>query len=206
MAPLSWNLLGWAYQDGIRNLRETFAAATDGVKERLRASYEAVDEYDRQVAAGAEPLIERDEDGIVICDQRDMLIYHTTTAEEAKDALNKALAISMFHHWERSARQWTSVTNGRFSTLRDRVIADGQEVHPGLYDFYLVVNLLKHGNRRHGCELLERRPGWFRRRLADPGPGLEWYEEVRLSDADLDELFEILTASGPDISTQPRKC
>lgn len=37
-------------------------------------------------------------------------------------------------------------------------------MNPGLWDLYLAVNLLKHGHRRHGCDLLERRPRWFRRR------------------------------------------
>ena len=205
MAPFTWNLLGWTYQDGVRNLRETFAAATDGLNQRLRAAYDAVDEYDRRVEAGAEPEIERDEDGVVICDYRDILIYQTTTAEEAKEALNKALAISMFHYWERSARQWTFVSDGSFATLRNRVVADGHSVHPELHDLYLVVNLLKHGNRRHGHELLQRRPGWFRRTLIDPAPGLEWYEEVHLSDGDVEELFEVLAASGPEINTKPRR-
>lgn len=201
MAPLTWNLIGWTYQDGIRNLRETFAAATEGVNQRLQAAYEALDEHDRQVAARGDPQIERDDDGCVIYDHRDTLIYQTTTAEEAKDALNKAIVIAIFHHWERSAREWTSLANGKFKTLCDEVLAKGYAIDPRLDDLHLVVNLLKHANAKHGVELMERRPQWFRRTFAPASPRIEWYEEVSLGDADVDELFGIVAASGPDDRT-----
>lgn len=160
-----------------------------------------MDAHDRQVAAGADPQIDRDENGCVIYDHRDILIYQTTTAEEAKDALNKAIVIAMFHHWERSAREWTGLANGKFTTLWDQVLTHGYPLDPRLDDLQLVVNLLKHANMKHGIELVARRPQWFRRAFAPSNPRIEWYEEVRLGDKDVDELFGIVAASGPNDRT-----
>ncbi len=75
------------------------------------------------------------------------------------------------------------------------------DAHVHLDDLHLIVNLLKHANAKHGIELVARRPQWFRRAFAPAKPRIECYEEVRLGDKDVDELFGIVAASGPDDRT-----
>jgi hypothetical protein len=197
MAKLTWNFLGWIYQDGIRSLRATFEAASDGINRKIQEAYTALSDYDASIEAGAPPQIERDENGVVIEDHRDILIYHTQTAEETKSALNKALAITLFHHWERAARSWTKREHGRFATLCAHVRENGYPIDAKLEDLHLVVNLLKHANVRHGVALQSKRPDYFRRTFDGTRGTDEWYDELNLTDDHIAEFFDIIAASGP---------
>lgn len=199
MVKLKFNALGYIYQDGIRNLRRMFDAASEGLNRHLQAAYNEVDQYDRDVAAGAPEQIERDEEtGQVIFDHRDGLIYQTVTAEEAKNALNKSIAITAFHHWERSARDWTKTPQTEnFFKLRAAVIAKGYPISPGLQIVYLLGNLLKHGNAKHGVELYEKRPDFFRRKFDPSNAKVEWFDEIAINDDQVSGIFRILEQSGP---------
>jgi hypothetical protein len=197
MAKLSWNVVGWIYQDGITHLRGTFEAATDGINRRAQDAYRAVDEYDAEIEAGAPRQVERTDDGDIVSDYRDVLLYHTETAEDAKWALNKAFAVAMFHHWERSARDWTGREHGGFDKLVPAVEARGYPISPKLSTLNRTVNLLKHANPKDGVALYNERPDLFRRSLDTSDEKVEWYEEVRLKDEHVFEFFDVLAASGP---------
>jgi hypothetical protein len=199
MAQFNFNMLGFIYEDGIRNLRKMCDAASEGLNRHLQAAYDEVDQYDRNVKAGTPEQVERDDEtGQVIYDHRETLIYHTTTAEEAKSTLNKSIVITAFHHWERSARYWTKMPqNKNFFELRAAVTAEGYPVSPDLVILYLLANLLKHGNPKHGAELYERRPRLFRREFDPSHPRVEWFEEIDLSDDQVSEFFDIIAVSGP---------
>lgn len=202
MVKLTWNVLGWIYQDGIRSLRETFEAALEGINERMQSAYREIDEYDASVRAGAPPQTEIDENGVVIDDYRDVLIYKTITAEETKSALNKALAIALFHHWERAARGWTKASHGKFITLRNHVLQTGYPIHPKLDDLHLLVNLLKHANAKHGLPLFEQRPDLFREQFTPSRSRIEWYDELYVSDQHVAEFIDVIANSGP-VATPP---
>lgn len=199
MVRLNFNPLGYIYQDGIRNLRRMFDAASEGLNRHLQAAYDEVDQYDRDVKAGAPEQIERDEEtGQVIFDHRDGLTYQTVTAEEAKNALNKSIAITAFHHWERSARDWTKTPQSKnFFKLRAAVTAKGFHVSPDLVIVYLLANLLKHGNAKHGAKLREMRPDFFRRKFDRSNANVEWFDEITINDDQVSEIFRILAQSGP---------
>lgn len=198
MAKLNFNALGFLYEDGIRNLRRVFEAASDGLNRHLQVTYDELDEHDRAVKAGADPQIEYDDDGRPVLDYRDILIYHTTTAEEAKGTLNKSIAITAFHLWERSARDWTGLSQKKnFFELRDAVAAKGCPISPRLIQVYLLANLLKHGNEKHGNDLFIRRPDFFRTGFSPEHSHVEWFDDVNLSDDHVAEIFDVIAASGP---------
>lgn len=197
MAKLNWNFVGWIYQDGVTHLRGTFESASEGIKHRAQEAYRAVDEYDVEIAAGAPRQVERTEEGDIISDYRDVLLYHTETAEDAMWALNKAFAIAMYHHWERSARDWTLKEHGGFDKLVPAVEKCGYPISPKLATLNCVVNLLKHANPKDGVALYKERPDLFRRHFDTSSGRFEWYEEVRLTDEHIAEFFDVLAASGP---------
>jgi hypothetical protein len=199
MAQLNFNVLGFIYQDGIRNLRKMWDAASEGLNRHLQAAYDEVELYDRSVKTGTPAQIEcDDETGQVIYDHRDTLIYHTTTAEEAKSTLNKSIVITAFHHWERSARDWTRMPqNKNFFELRTAVTAKGYPVSNDLVILYLLANLLKHANPKHGAVLYEKRRDFFRRDFDPSHARIEWFEEIDLSDDQVTEIFDTLAACGP---------
>ncbi len=149
------------------------------------------------VAAGGDPRIERDDDGIVIDDHRDVLIYRTTTAEDAVGTFHKATVLSLFHHWERSARDRTGQPHGKFTTLSGLVEAEGYAIDPALADIHLLANTLKHANDKHGAELYARRRDYFRRDLDPTAGNIEWFEEIDLSATDIRDILSVLRSSGP---------
>ena len=198
MVQLSWDVLGFIYEDGIRGLRTMFERAAVGLDHHIKAAYVELGNFDRAVEAGADSQIECDEDtGQVIYDHRDMLLYNTTTAEETKSILNKSIAVAAFHHWERSARDWTKRPNGKFATLCELVKAKGYPISPKLEQLYMLVNLLKHSNSKDGIKLYDIRPDLFRR-VFNPTLGQsDWYAEILLSDDHMMEIFQVITTSGP---------
>ncbi len=46
MAALEFNLLGYLYQDGLRNLEQMFDAAGEGLDRHLKSAYAEVDDFD----------------------------------------------------------------------------------------------------------------------------------------------------------------
>jgi hypothetical protein len=91
-----------------------------------------------------------------------------------------------------------------FFELRDAVSAKGYPVSRDLVIVYLLANLLKHGNPKHGAKLFVKRPDLFRRMLDVLHPSIEWFDEINLSDDHVAEIFEIIAASGPKIDSVPR--
>src|SRR3546814_7916557 len=71
-------------------------------------------------------------------------------AEEALMSLRKAYAVAIYHHWERSALQWTNRKNEKHDDLARRVLAMGYPIDPHLHVVRDLANLLKHDNDRWG--------------------------------------------------------
>lgn len=202
MVKLNFNPRGYLYQDGLKSLRAAFASASEGIERECRRTYDAIDAHDAAVAKGADPQIERDDNGLIVDDYRDHLIYHSTVAEEARTALNKAFAITIFHQWERAARDWTGKPNGKFVTLCAAVAAKGYPVSPKLAELHVLANLLKHANSKWGVQLQALRTDFFRQSFDASLSKIDWYEEVELSNEHVGELFETVAASGPNPQTK----
>src|SRR3546814_2456369 len=67
--------------------------------------------------------------------------------------LRKAYAVAIYHHWERSALQWTNRKNEKHDDLARRVLAMGYPIDPHLHVVRDLANLLKHDNDRWGLKL-----------------------------------------------------
>lgn len=200
MAPISYNLLGWLHQEGLSRLRDSYLSAMDGIGLRIKAAYDDIDQHDKEVAETNNDQIERDDDGNVIVDPRDILLYSAEIAEETESDLNKAFAIAIFHYWERSARSWTKKHSGKFTTLVHDVEAIGYSVDGELKNLHLVVNLLKHANSKHANLLMQESSKYLKEDNYNDAISHEWYDEVLLNKKDILNFFKIAEMSGPTLS------
>src|SRR3546814_10680611 len=64
-------------------------------------------------------------------------------AEEALMSLRKAYAVAIYHHWERSALQWTHRKNEKHDDLARRVLAMGYPIDPHLHFVRVLATLMK---------------------------------------------------------------
>ena len=192
---------GYAFQEGIRTLRNSFDTANLALTEGLNAANAKVDALDAQVRAGtlsAEMITSGD--AMSLEDYRDWLIWDTLAGEEALNALNKSFAITIFHHWERSAREWCERPNGKFATLCEDVMSKGLSIDAKLEQLHALVNLLKHGNEKWGVELHAIRPDYFKAGFDAAASEIDWYDEVVLDHVQIEEMFATVQNSGPSIT------
>lgn len=194
MAPLP-DLQTIIFKSGIDTLRTALRVATKALIDETQQIDELISAY---LASGVLDG-ERDEDGVVLWDREDQLGWEKDVIEDALMALRKSFALAAFHHWERSARQWTSYdkmdNEGLFLRLRQKSIT----VHPRLQAVRDLVNTLKHDNASRGRQLLVSWPQVFPKKFTErPGKRTPWYEAIYLDDALVEEVFAIVAASGPD--------
>jgi len=200
MTSVQWNFQGYVYQEGISVLNAAYHAAADALQEEWERAREEARAYQEGVASGAREWIGEMEDGHVLWDQEQVLEMEIESKREGQSALRKAFALSIYHHWERGARNWTGNHDRDHNKLVKAVKAMGIKVSPRLVAVKDLANLLKHDNDRRGADLLESWPEV----LPDANRGknrTDWYGAVRLSDQHLTEALNIIAASGPDAKT-----
>jgi hypothetical protein len=202
MTKLNLNLAGFSFQHGLKILESSFQAALPGLTDGVVKADAALKEYD---AAGVF-IGERDEEtGDIYWDQSQVLAFELEMAEIARQELRKAYAIAAYHHWERYVRVWTGKDNLRtHDDMTAATLAEGYPIHAYLDRVRLLVNTLKHDNRRWGMALFE---AWREAYRSDFRPRqvgrVYWAEAVSLTDNQIAELFATLAASGPTAESYP---
>jgi len=205
MAALNFNMQGYVYQEGVRVLMSAYAAAADALHEEWMRAQEEAQAYLEDVASGEREWIgERDEDGYVIWDQEQVHEMEIESKREAQSALRKAFILSLYHHWERSARTWTGDDRRDHNKLASSVEALGYPISPRLGAVRDLANLLKHDNDKRGAEVMVTWPAVLATGVPKLGRRTDWYEAVRLTDDHVAEAFNIVAASGPDEKLLPR--
>jgi hypothetical protein len=203
MVAFEFSVRGYTFQEGVRTLRNSFDTANLALTESLNIANAKVDRFDAEVKAGtlSDEMITGD-DAMSLEDYRDWLIWDTLTGEEALNALNKSFAITVFHQWERSAREWCGRPNGKFATLCEDVMSKGLSIDAKLAQLHALVNLLKHGNAKWGIELHSIRPDYFKAGFDPAASEIDWYDEVILDHTQIEEMFTTVQNSGPSINFQ----
>lgn len=197
MVKLNFNWRGYMYQDGINSIRLSYDTAAQALEQQTQRTYDEITDYNANFEAGDQSGIERDDDGHVVWDQADMLIYQSTAAEEALNTLRKAFAIVLYHHWERSIREWVQSKHGKHDTLVAVAAATGQSTDPLVNDLRTLVNTLKHNNDNWGKPLHKYRPDLFKGNFKITQPDPDWYDEIEISGQALLDFFSAVSASGP---------
>lgn len=199
MAKLNFNMQGLVFQGGVDTLRSGFDTAVDALRSAWTRSQQDLEAYEAAVAADPSQWIGEEEDGHVLWEQSQMLEISIADAEEALLALRKAFVIAVYHHWERAARRWTLLTvRADHKALSAGTLATGYPVNPKLEAVLHLVNTLKHDSATKGERLLAAWPEVFSPGFT-PTSRTHWYEAVRVTDAQVLEVCEIVASSGPTV-------
>lgn len=204
MAKLNINWRGYSYQAGVEVLVQSYLASQQALEDGIERAQEEALGYQQAIDQGIEePQIEYDDDGTPIVDHADVLAWNVDLAQEASMALRKAFIIAAYHHWERSARGWTSSQHGKHDKLVALSQEKGYPIHPRLAAIRDLVNLLKHDNSAWGDKLLASWPQLlspaFKAKIVT-----DWYEAVQLRNEHVTEVLDALAASGPHSTMMPK--
>jgi hypothetical protein len=199
MAGLNFDLRAYIFQEGVKVLRTSYGDAENAVKARLAKVLQDAEDYQASLRDGEGWIGERTDDGHVIWDHEGVLEMQAEKADEALQSLRKAFVISTYHQWERSARWWTASPPSVDSHLKlvGRVVGAGIRVDSRLSAVRDLSNLLKHGNARCGRALRASWPELLHIRWRQGHEPSDWYEAVRLDEAHVHEVLDIVSASGP---------
>jgi hypothetical protein len=189
------------YQDGVNSIRLSYDSAARALKLDTERAYDEISDYNAKVLAGDQSGIERDEDGQVLWDEADVLVHRSLQAEDALNTLRKAFVIVLYHHWERSVREWVKSKNGKHDALVTAAAAIGQPTDPLLDDLRLLVNTLKHDNERWAEPLHKKRADLFKPEFKITQTDPDWYNEIEVSGTALLDFFSAVSASGPTTNT-----
>lgn len=202
MVALTFNMQGYAFQEGIRVLIAAHETTAEALHEELQRAKGNALAYQGEVERGETEWIgERDEDGHVIWHQEQVHDMEIESKVEGEAAVRKAFILALYHHWERSARIWTGSDKRDHDKLVAAVEAQGTPIHPKLGAVRDLANLLKHNNDKWGDAVLQSWPAVFPYGFAKAAGRTNWHEAVRLSDTHLAEAFNIVAGSGPSENT-----
>lgn len=195
MVKLNFNIHAHRFKEGLTVQLATYRAASARLLGDIdRATGEAVD-YRHRLKQGGEWVGELDESGNVLWDQEAVLGLRIEAAQDALATLRKAFAIAAYHHWERSVRAFTRRENGKHDDLVKAAARHGVSVHRKLGAVRDLVNLLKHDNDKRADDL---RKSWSELLPSETKrPYSGWYDAVCLLEPDIDEVYQIVAASGP---------
>lgn len=198
MVEMKWNWFAYNFDSAIGDVKRVYEIAIDALENEMHRRANLVDDHDTAVKAGGPDGIERADDGGVIEDPRDFLIYDVNVVEEAINNFRKGVAISLFHDWERAARETVALPGADFRTLLAALETEGIETQPEVDHLRKLANCLKHSTRETAARLFAVRPDLFANGF-DPTQAVEteWYESVQISESAMAGLFEAVSASGP---------
>lgn len=200
MVVLNFCPHGIFFESGLGMIQEGYAAAVSGITQDINRKKAAFYDYSRHVENGGLPTEERNDDGYLIWSQDDELKAAIEIAEDTLSALRKAYAIAIYHHWERSAHQWTAAKRENHDDLVVLVLKMGYPIDRHLALVRDLANLLKHANDHWGLKLLQSWPELFPVGFNPPINGswaMNWYDRVSLSDEHIKQIMATVRRSGP---------
>ena len=201
MTIIEFDWAGYEYQTGLKTLRDSYSRASRFLQEDIDQAYHEISIYEGIHTDEDDPNIELDEDGVIVHDPRDYLIHTSLMAEQSMQALRKAYAIMLYHHWERGAREWGGKDNGSFPVVVRAAQYSGIYVDPGMVDLLILVNTLKHNAAIWGQPLYDMHPDWFAPTFKRHRSRVEWFDVIQIKASVMDDLFAMTMRSGPANAT-----
>ena len=142
MAVLTFNMQGYAFQEGIRVLIAAHETTADAIHEELQRAKEDALAYQEEVERGEREWIgERDEDGHVIWDQEQVHDMEIKSKIEGQAAVRKAFVIPANYVTTRYGIDYVSIRQGdrtisapvqRGRHLASPELPDGLEILSGI--------------------------------------------------------------------------
>lgn len=192
MATLNFNLHGYSFQQGLKIIRSSYNSAKIALYTVVENAEHKLSEYER----GGEWIGELDDEGHTLWEQSDILGMNVDLAKNALMVLRKSFAISIYHHWERSALVWIAKVRLEHTKLEKEVMALGYPIDQDLRKVWLLANTLKHNSKKWGEQLYDT---WEELFTFNPKECkyVDWYETIQLNDYHVLQIVGIVKSSGP---------
>jgi hypothetical protein len=222
VVAFNFNAYGHDFERGLMILRDSLTAALGALDlqgEKIVAESAA---YEKAVADGQPRSGEWNEESETWeWEQSQFFEYDIELIEETKSAIRKTHATAIYHLWERVIRHWVDA-HGRetHDMLAEKLAEKGLVVHDRMKTISHLNNALKHNSQRFGpllleawpevfpdnyAEMLERRRDqaaeWKERGHGDGEFWPDWFDDITLTDADVDMIFLAVRESGPRANT-----
>lgn len=193
---LSFNVRGYMYESGIDCLRDSFTAAAEGIKQKIRVETEAWDTR----SGDYEDEPQYAEDGSTLFDPADIYSYKMEALQEACAELRKAFAIAIYHYWERNIRVYAKLPNGNHEKLVKAAQSLGYTIPVGFARAHRLANALKHNNADCLNKLHKEWPEVSGVLFKAEGDR-DWYSGIELSDENIYQLLDLTKLAGPSMRT-----
>lgn len=197
---LNFSVRGFMYESGIDCIRDSFTAAVDGIRDKIREETEA---WESSLQSGEyEDQLEFAEDGSTLFDPADVYNYKMEALHEAHSELRKAFAIAIYHYWERKIRVFCKLPDGKHTQLEAGAKKLGIEIPSAFARVYRLANALKH-NSRGSVNALHREWADVSGVLFEARGHRDWYAGIELTDEHIYYLLDLTRRAGP--SVKPRE-
>lgn len=169
-------------------------AASQTLDIRSQEVADELSEYLRYVDGGGSPIGEWDGPDL-LWDQEGLLGLELEAIEQAFIELNRATAISIYHHWERHVPTSASSKKRDHAALASDLLNSGIEVHSDIDALHFAANFLKHGTAVWLTRLFDgfevRFPELAKIKKSSPA----WWGTLNLGNQHIEWFFEIASAS-----------
>lgn len=196
MVEMNFNMIGYDFERGLRVLKEGYSSAILALEQKSDAIGTELLEYRQYLVDGGEPDEERDEDGFLLWDRERLLEMDEEVCKAAVVEARKAFVVALYHHWERATRKDTGYHGRVHTKLLSEAAANNINVQPELNKVRHLINTLKHNNSEPGLQLLKSWPEVLPPAF-EPDEQTDWYHEVVLTDAHVNQALDIIAGSGP---------
>lgn len=198
-------LLGMAFKSKVDRLEMAFAAAGASFRAEVELVERDAVDFQQKVEAGEAAWEQTTDDGYHYS-YGDDLVDRRDEANDALSTLRTAFTFLIYHQWERSAQRWTRQSGSpNHAELVNASKAAGIPLdEPGLETMRLLVNTLKHNSATAGSQLHTRRSDLFDPTFdpnanhpltGKPPTAIDWADQVRLTDENMDEFIEVVRKS-----------
>lgn len=187
------DLRAYFYHDELIGLKECYQTAEAAMESRRTSARKDIEDYQQQLANGAEWEGERDDDGSILWSRNDALDIAEFNAYLAINTLRESFVVTLFHFWEKSAREWTGSDERDYRKIKRLVRKLGYHVHPELNVLNKLTNYLKHSNPKLLDELHPLAKYLFRSEGIPKGKR----GPLQITSTHLNRFFDIVTLSGP---------
>jgi hypothetical protein len=145
MAKLDFNPQAYQYDQGLKAIELMWTAARLALSSRQTEVHQEISEYRNYLDSGGEQIGEWD-GPYNLWDHEGQLRLELTAVEDAMIELNRSVAITVYHHWERHVpNEGDKKFRDHKALVRELSRAD-IEVHPAIDALRFSANFLKHGN------------------------------------------------------------
>jgi len=202
LAALNFNMEGYAFESGLKVLRDSYLAANIALAEAEGRACDALTSYEEDVAKTGQWIGEvDDETGCVIWDHADHLRFDIENSRLAAWAMRNAFVLAAYHHWERAALVWSGNPDARFPELVAATTRRGYSVHDRLQQVRVLANAIKHNKDHSGDRLSAAWPAVLRPGFRKHPIRTDWYDAIQLDAQTMEDVFEIVAGSGPTADT-----